>query len=97
MGRNFKLKGRTLLTADIIKPEIPYAEFSESILHMEAKNIINELNYGWKMLELYEQSRSNMHIVSVAKMLEKMEECFMAYDYRRTGIKKGGKNENRVF
>ena len=50
MGRNFKLKGRTLLTADIIKPEIPYAEFSESILHMEAKNIINELNYGSKML-----------------------------------------------
>ena len=88
MGRNFKLKGRTLLTADIIKPEIPYAEFSESILHMEAKNIINELNYGSKMLALYEESRSNMHIASVLEMIEKMEKCFSEYSLRRFKIER---------
>ena len=88
MGRNFKLKGRMLLNADIIKPEIPYAEFSELILHREAKNIINELNSGSKMLELYEESGNNMHIVSVLEMIEKMEKCFSEYSLRRFKIER---------
>lgn len=89
MGRNFKLKDRMLLNTDIIKPEIPYAEFSESILKSEIKNIINELNFGSKMLALYEESRiSNMHIASVLEMIEKMEECFSEYSLRRFKIER---------
>lgn len=89
MGRNFKLKDRTLLNADIASPEISYAEFSKVLCKKDVKDIINELNFGSKMLDIYERNRSNMHITSVVEMLKEMEECFYAYNKERFEIKMG--------
>ena len=77
---NFKLKNRTLLNADIIRPENPYAEFSNEIASKIPKRIVNSLNHGHTMLMIYKQYRDNLHFTNVSEMLKKMEDTFRDYD-----------------
>ena len=77
---NFKLKDRTLLNADIISPDMPYAEFDPDLARNVPKNIVNSLNNGNEMLMIYKQFRDDLHIVNVVEMLKQMEEIYRAYD-----------------
>ena len=87
---NFKLKGRTLLNADTISPDIPYAEFSDGISIDTINRIVNNMNCGHIMLMLYKQHRDNLHITNVVTMLEKMEEVYHMWYNKDYEIRKRG-------
>ena len=78
---NFELKGRNLVNADIITPEVVYATFSEDVRIPVIKSVTAKLNYGSRFLDIYEQHRDDMSVPNVLKMLKKMEEVFVEYDY----------------
>lgn len=71
---NYKVKNRKLLNADIISPEIVYAEFSNELVDGEAERMVNSMNFGHEMLSIYDDFRDNMHVVNVVEMLKRMED-----------------------
>ncbi|NCU40169.1 hypothetical protein EOL73_00230 [Candidatus Saccharibacteria bacterium] len=81
--RNVKLKGRKLLNADYIHPDIVIAEFNNDYCKQSRRDIVNELNYGSRMLDIYEQHRDNMYIANVVEMLKLMEDVYSGYIYER--------------
>ena len=88
---HFKLIGNTMINGDIVKPEIPYAVFSDDLNRAEMKKIIANLNYGNDMLLLYKQYRGKMHIKTIIEMIEKMESIFRKFDYEMYEIRKRSK------
>ena len=84
----FKLKGRTLLNADIKSPEISYDEFSAAIEPKVIKTMVETLNSGHEMLMLYKQYRDNLHISNMVEMVQKMEAVFKKYDYKLYEIRR---------
>ena len=88
----FKLKGRTLLSAEIISPDMPIAEFSEGYSKQGVKTIVANLNYGSEMLSIYKKYRNSLHIVNVVEMLNKMEEVYQRFDTETYEIKRSNEN-----
>ena len=86
---NFKLKDRTLLDADIISPDMPYAEFDPDLARNVPKNIVNSLNNGHEMLMIYKKYRDDLHVVNVVEMIKQMEDIYRAYDRTEFEIKRG--------
>jgi len=89
--RNVKLKGAKLLNADCIHPDIVIAEFNSDYCKQSRRDIVNELNFGSRMLDIYEQHRDNMHITNVVDMLKLMEDAYSGYIYNRYENMKEGK------
>ena len=55
--------------------QMKMAEFDkEFVKKFDNRYFILRTNFGREMLSVYEKYRSNMHIVSVMKMLEEMEQ-----------------------
>lgn len=86
---NFKREDRTLYNGDIVKPIIPYAEFSDDLTEKAMDDIINALNNGHDMLMIYKQYRGNINLLGLVEMLDRMEECFRAYDKKQFEINRG--------
>lgn len=76
---NFKIKDRKLLNADIISPEIVYAEFSDALVDGVAEGMVNSMNCGHEMLTIYSDFRDDLHITNVADMLKKMESVYQKW------------------
>lgn len=85
----FKLKGRTLLNADIISPDMPYAQFDDGVTSDTVREIVNTLNCGEDMLDAYAQHADNLHITSVVELLAKLDEIYRRYDTNRYRIRRG--------
>lgn len=69
----FKLHGNDIIFQDALN--IKMAEFDkEFVKKFDKRYFIARINFGREMLSVYEKYRSNMHIVSVMKMLEEMEQ-----------------------
>lgn len=84
--RNVKIKGNKLLNADMISPDMVYATFDDGLCKQVMEDIANELYYGSRMLDLYEQYRSNMHISNISEMFDLMESLFYNYSVKKQDI-----------
>jgi len=88
---NFKIKNRKLLNADIISPEIEYAEFSDELTPGTAERLVNSMNQGDEMMMIYKQMRDDMHIANVLNMLERMEHIYAIWTQEDFNIRRGVK------
>lgn len=77
---NVKLKDNKLINADFIKPEMVYAEFNEGLSEDCKREIVRAIEYGQKMMYIFESYRNNMHISNVVDMIEKMEKVYEKFD-----------------
>lgn len=78
---NFKLKDRTLLNADIIEPEIPYAVFIDELTQSAVENIAVELNHGSKVLHILGSYHGTTNFEQVAKMVIELKDAYSAYSF----------------
>ena len=85
---NFRIKNRKLLNADIISPEIVYAEFSSELVESQAECMVNAMNNGHDMLLIYKEMRDDMHIVNVMEMLNRMERIYAKWVEREYQIQR---------
>lgn len=91
---NFKLKDRTLLNADIIKPERPYAVFSELLNKFEVERIVNELNHGSKVLGAIGKYQGTRDIRDMLNMIEELKDIYATYSYDDYAIRE---NQRRAL
>lgn len=87
----YKFKNNKMLNADIISPELTVAEFSDQLVKGEAAKIVNNLNCGQEMLQLFGNMRDDMHILNVTQMLEKMEHVWAKWSEQDFQIRRNFK------
>jgi hypothetical protein len=84
----FKLKDRTLLNADIISPERPYAVFSDELTQSAVENIAVELNHGSKVLHILGSYHGVTNFEQVGKMVIELKDAYADYSYARYEIER---------
>lgn len=82
-----RLVENEMINADIVKPVMTVATFNDNLAQITKENIVNYLNNGQKMLEIYEKyignNSTNTPIHTVYEMIQDMHEVFRNFDHER--------------
>jgi hypothetical protein len=76
---HYKIKNRTLLNAEIVSPDIPYAEFSTDLTKESVEKIVAALNFGCQAAGVYGKYRNHTTLQSTVDMLEELERAYKEY------------------
>ena len=87
----YRYKANKMLNADIISPELVVAEFSDQLVKGEAAKIVNNLNFGQEMLQLFGEHSDDLHIANVMQMLEKMDKVWAKWSEQDYNIRRDAK------